>query len=384
MSKLSFMLLILVTTFHMNLVSGATVDRQTEPSCPNAPNFWVADISPDGKLLADNGDKRVRLWNIQTGIQVGSLPVDNTSDFRVQILVFSPDSRTLLVSQGSFDGGIAELWDVQTHRKLRTYVNEEKGLDGFYFVSFLHDGKSVITVDYKKATAWNIATGKRLYSFAVDAVDRHDRPFQLSADGSRIWSLVWNTDEGGVVIWDTLTGKKIKSFSAAYSADISPDSQKILIGSTEETIIVDAHTFETLLTLEAASAGVWHFSLDGKYLLKRESRAAPSLWSAETGKKLHTFEMKQGPYIMRFMPDGDHLLILDQIVTHDAKKPQTRLTIWDIKANRLSRNIDIPIDPLSIFIARISDDGKAILLGEYEGPLSLWSLETGKLIRTFC
>src|ERR1051326_286994 len=88
-----------------------------EPKILSDHTGWVGAVafSSDSKLLATaSADKRVMLWNVETGKRVATLSED--ADV-VSAVAFSPDGKSL--ATGSFDRTV-KLWDLEKNEVRRT------------------------------------------------------------------------------------------------------------------------------------------------------------------------------------------------------------------------------------------------------------------------
>ena len=119
-----------------------------------APAICVA-ISPDDKLIASGGgDTHVRLWNAETGKQIGP-PMERHTAFVLSI-DFSPDGQT--IATAGIDGRVL-LWDLAT-RVPRFELLGHRGV--VHSVDFSPDGKTLVSggEDYT-VRSWSVATGEQ-------------------------------------------------------------------------------------------------------------------------------------------------------------------------------------------------------------------------------
>ncbi len=200
-------------------------------------------FSRDGKLLASGSyDRTARLWDLQTGKELGRLAGPASAVFSVS---FSPDGR--LLATGAYDGAV-RLWDVETGRQLRRLTG--------------HDGE-----------VWTVC---------------------FSPDGKTLASACWDRT---VMLWDVDTGRQLRRLvgheGVVNSASFSPDSKLLASGSADHTVRVwDVQTGRQLRRLVGHTAGVFKvsFSLDGKQLASDSYDHSERRWDVGTGTELSRVE----------------------------------------------------------------------------------------------
>lgn len=164
---------------------------------------WLPTISfsPDGKMLASHrANESVRVWDVPKGKQVATL--EGLGD----LLSFSSDSKLIGVyarHAGQRPGGTVRIWDLAT-KKERAVVETKEGVKA---MNFSANGKMLVTISAANegkldVTVWEIETGKEhLSASGVSA--------QVVAGGR---TLIILNKEGGITLWDLITGKKRASF----------------------------------------------------------------------------------------------------------------------------------------------------------------------------
>ncbi|KAG2346482.1 WD40 repeat-like protein [Suillus weaverae] len=203
---------------------------------------WVRDIAfiPGTRLLVTcSDDKSLRLWNLDTGKQVGK-PLLGHSDYVLRVAA-SPDGRWIV--SGARDGSIL-VWEVPTTKSPSVLV-----LDPFkghkrdvWSIVFAPDSKTFASASYDKTVCvWQRETGKIVLG-----------PFQV---GDEAYSVSYSPNgsklaagtETRIIVWDAMSGEELlKIEQRAWLVAFTLDGLRLVSGSFNDIRISDAATGEMI------------------------------------------------------------------------------------------------------------------------------------------
>jgi hypothetical protein len=253
-----------------------------------------AVFSPDGRLVATaSADRTARLWNADTGAQVGAAMRHKR---RVVRVAFSPDGNGLATA--SFDH-TAQLWDTASGQLLLATPLDHGG--PVRDVSFSPDGQRVLTSSEDNTVRiWSARTGEPL----VPAM-RHSGSVimaRFSADGSRVATA--STDNTGRV-WDASSGEPLtphlwhSNWGRITSTAFNPAADRVVTASVDHTAQVwdltphdwPAEDLERLAELLGGS----RISTDAGSLAPLEVGALRRLWEELRSRHPGAFSPIKGP-----------------------------------------------------------------------------------------
>ncbi|CAG7852799.1 SubName: Full=Related to WD40-repeat protein (Notchless protein) {ECO:0000313/EMBL:CCA73825.1} [Serendipita indica DSM 11827] len=195
-----------------------------EPLCGHNNGVIAVDFSPDGShIFSGDRDGRIHLWSTETG----------------------ETQRELLLGDGN---GAIRLWDAETGQQLGE-PNPSKGnwVDIISTVAFSPDGSRIASIsEGTMILQWDAKTHRQLggplkcHNYDILSV-------AFSPDGSRIVSgsrrssATFRRFGGEICLWDAATGQKLGEtlFGHKHSVNVvlfSPDGSRIASGSSDRTI----------------------------------------------------------------------------------------------------------------------------------------------------
>jgi len=197
-------------------------------------DVYPAAFSPDGHALATS----TQLWDLGDPRHPAPLSMLSGHTNGVNVVVFSPDGRTL--ATGSTDG-TGQLWDVGDLRRPRPLGTLTGHAGGVVSVAFSHDGRILATGSIDHTTRlWDVRD------------PRHPHPWgSLTGYTGTVWSVAFSpdgrilataSDDNTVLLWDvrdpnqphpwaSLTGHADGVESMAFS----PDGHTLATGSADTT-----------------------------------------------------------------------------------------------------------------------------------------------------
>jgi len=334
-------------------------------------------FSPDGKLIAAGGhsvndaNARVRLWNVTTHVPL----VDLTAlQGTVRTLSFSPDSSQLAISANE-----VRVWDV----KAKTWRAVPNGYTHRIEDVVISPDNSTVASCGAALTLWDVptATVRKVLSDHDDVVSYCA---SFSPDGNLLAS---GTQDGRVNLWDVKTEKltgvlqpnKPNSSSDPIIAIIfSPDSKKIVSSSHNGSLWlwdVSSRRGHLLEKGKTDAAYDVRFSSDSKTIVEGSADSKLKLWDANTGAAAGTIETGELTINLTLSPKGTFAAI-------DNARKDSSVHIWNLTTK--TEYAVFKSDKPSISGLVFSSDG-SVVVAAYVGQglaapadMQIWDMQTGK------
>jgi WD40 repeat protein len=306
-------------------------------------------VSPDGRKLALGawGDP-VTIWELQTGKQQQLMDLA-PDDRGVQGLSFSTDGKTLFAGTSS---GHVFFWDTATGKKLRTVqlTDPAKANPNAYFqqIHLASDGPRVVALERTwrplgqtdQLANWDIDTGKITKQFTFPA----NLDTAWSPDGKTAASL----GQDGLTLMDLTTGQTLAGISGKWNGKLamSPDSSLLAARATPETgrpdgggiVIWETTSGKKVADLPAGPAHGWVLAGDNRTVVTIDARFI-RVWDLASRAERYHLEMPKSSNpapAQRANAPRSAAIGLTPILTADGRQittvePEGTLLIWDLR-----------------------------------------------------
>ncbi len=336
-------------------------------------------ISPDGRrLVTGHRDGTVRLWDVDTGQQVGD-PLTAPGVSIADSVAFSPDGKRIVAGCSDSDGVSVRVWDAETGRPVgQPMTGHTKWVQS---VAFSPDGKRVVSGSGDRTVRlWDADTGQPI----GPPLTGHTAPVEsvaFSPDGKRVVSGSRDTT---VRLWDAETGQPIGQPMTAHTKSVrsvafSPDGTRIGSGSADQTVRVwDAGSGQPVggpLTGHTNWVNSVAFSPDGHQIVSASSDDTVRVWSLDNsppvGRPLagDPGTINREVHSVAFSPDGTRIASGDDYGA---------VRLWDAATGQ---PVGQPMTSNSVGSDSVafSPDGRHIASGG-GNDVRLWDVDTGQPI----
>lgn len=289
--------------------------KSPKESRPIADASAILAVGPDKKSFVGtySGGSTLQRWDLATGkpLWTDTREFGHTGD--VYRLAFSPDGRRLATSS---EDGTIRIWDVVS-RQTKAIIREHPR--GTWAMTFSPDNQFLFTSSNTEVIQWSAAEGKETHRFKIEPVK--DPEVQLavtsiaaSIDGG-LFALIEASDSSGlkhfaiVTAWEIATGKRLFRREEQFYAQGAALSSCAEIYAHNRGKILDAMSGRERAALQLSEGSnidqfVWPkfaFSAsqqliagqlrqtDRNQLRGRSDFSGLQIWDSTTGKPLRSF-----------------------------------------------------------------------------------------------
>ncbi|MFL5342242.1 MAG: WD40 repeat domain-containing protein, partial [Gemmataceae bacterium] len=287
------------------------------------------------------------------------------------VVRFSPDGKR--IATGGHDKTV-RVWDAANGKELKQFTGHQNSV---LHLDWSADGERLVVAGISELPhLWNATTGEEVallkgHTKAIAAV-------AFSADGRILFT---GSADGTLRAWDGFTGKAGRVVEAEHgpisALACAPDGKTVVTGHDDGTISVrDADGRAELRSWKLPPSGVKSiaFSKDGTSLVTTSVwSCGPRIWDFATGKSSPFWDEHICPMEwLQASADGKQLLAVDR----------ARIALkWDVETGRSERWFTIADTPF--WRLRFAPDRKTLALTAFRtGPVKLWDVNSGKLLRT--
>jgi WD40 repeat protein len=325
------------STLNASLELTSTLQVLDESSGSLAP--WLLAFTADGRRIACVNANGVQMWEVATGRQLWSVPLDTSSETPISIAL-SPDGAYLAAA---FWDARVQVYDVSTggrHATLPGVTRRDKKdvnpTRDWHALAFSPDGKTLATaLEDEMIKLWDVA------SFQERTVLKgHRQPLRSVAfapDGRVLASASSDSQLSEVKLWDLPAGTERLTLSAdlpVYSLAFSTDGLTFATGMPGVIKLWDVATgtVQRALPLKKPCAlcsltpSDLTFSSDGTLLalMDNQSDAKPGetigfecmVWNVATGQEQFAFEQPATLYAAALSADWKSMALY----TEDPRK----------------------------------------------------------------
>ena len=188
----------------------------------------AVDFLSDEQVVTGGYDGTVRIWDINTGEQVGILPEDTVG--RVDTVKVSPSGQYLLIGSRGF---LAQVWDLVNAEFVGTFGDND---DFSVRVAMSPDESLIATAgDNGVLRLWQVDSGE-----LWQEIGAHTNPvtsITFMPDGEHVLTT---SEDNTARLWSTDTGKEVRRLTGHQDdvthAGVAGDGQTIVTSSRDHTV----------------------------------------------------------------------------------------------------------------------------------------------------
>ena len=332
--------------------------------------------SPDGKTVAGVADRLVRLWDPDKGKDPRTLPADAAAE--PVSLAWSPDGKLLAVGRSDLT---TQIWDIGSSDKaLKTLPAAgapDKDRPAAPGLAWASKGRTLAVIGPGGVQVWGPPFDKPMRT-----IDAPGTAVSWSADGKR---LVAADENVGVRVWDVsaagrsplLTALPVCKLERVRAQYGSPDGQRVALQGAETVWLFGSATGRVAQTLRGPTREITAlaWSHDGKRIAAAGGwDRQVYVWDAADGKVVKTYTSPHPDCeitALAWAPD-------DRTLAVGVDRP-VEVPLWNVDDGKAP--VVLQGKHVAAINALLWIDADTVVTGSADNSGVFWNAETGKVNR---
>lgn len=251
----------------------------------------------------------------------------------------------------------------------------ELAVQGFLSAAVSADGRyAAVGSIHHGGSLWDVAKKERMYNWNHASGEMSSiRAISFSGDGK----LAATTVEDTVVLWEVTSGKSIAFWKAparVLAIKLSWDGRYAVLGmNNSNAMYFDMKAGSRVFTFpHQAEVRSVDLSDEGELAITGADDLTAKIWDLKTGEQVHQFTHQNQIKTVAISRKGRYGFTTSQ---------REDSIIWDVKTGKPI--LKLPNRYTNFTTARFSDDESKLLLGSFQGVLSVISVSTGNIESTW-
>ncbi|KAL7799610.1 hypothetical protein V8C43DRAFT_275615 [Trichoderma afarasin] len=341
----------------------------------------IIALSPMGDLVASwyrktsDGLGLVRIWDTETACCRSSFESDEVPYLHA---IFSPNSQLLALS---FNAGI-KMYNAKTGVKVKhlisrheeerkSYISRTGKLEHAWFTP---NSKVLVTLESEcQFCLWDTHTWKLLHNIKISQRYQSLRYLAISPD-----STLLATAFHEIILWSIDTGECVAEIPVSSSSMLPALQQQ-----NKVTQIWFNFIYQTASRLQRKDPVFDSVTIspNSKFVASRHYYYSEVyVWSGEDGRLIHVLKGK----LLGYKPAFEPLIFSpdSQLLAYVSSRGFSGIQIWCVTTGKSVRLLDCQDKALSTSVA-FSGDGKHLVAGNFNGEISIWSIDSGQLTHKY-
>jgi WD40 repeat protein len=243
----------------------------------------VIHLSGEQRIITCSVDGSLRVWNLQTGKQIGNDWRDGESS--VITIALSLDGKKVVSGSGD---GVVRLWDVDMGKVIAKWTGHNSGV---WCICWNRDGGRIVSVDGEgTARVWDVESGKTV--LVIETGLRDVCAVIYSPDTTMIATGGGMTEES-LKIWDANTGELVANLKGhtyrVYCLAWTADGKTLISGSGDYSIRTwNTTTWQQIAVWTGHTNSVLGIAIspNGRILASASRDDTARLWNLENGQPI--------------------------------------------------------------------------------------------------